>query len=258
VSGSVSFDRAAAYYDRTRRITPEASAELTHLLAGELEGRRRALEIGLGTGLVGLPLHAAGVPLAGVDISPAMLGELRRKAGGTWPFPIAVADATRLPFADRTFGGAIARHVLHLIPDWRAAAAELVRVVAPGGVVLIGYGASSGPWQEVDDHLGGSLGPRSRRPGMQPGDLGALDLAFAELGGTPRELAPVWQASTYTVDIFLGEVGERVHSWTWTLDEDVLRAAIDDTRTWALERYGATDLVLEPRFPIPFRAYDLH
>ena len=108
MSGSISFDRAATYYDRTRRITLEASADLTRLLAGELEGRGRALEIGVGTGLIGLPLHQAGVPLAGVDVSPAMLGELRRKAGGAWPFPIAVADATRLPFADRTFGGAVA------------------------------------------------------------------------------------------------------------------------------------------------------
>jgi len=257
-SGSVSFDRAAAFYDRTRMLTPEASAEITTLLGGELEGRGRALEIGVGTGLIGLPLHEAGVPLAGVDISAAMLGELRRKAGGTWPFPIAIADATRLPFADATFGGALARHVLHLIPDWRAAAAELVRVVGPGGVLLIGQGfVDDGPWQEVAEHLEGRIGPSSKRAGLETEHLELLDAFLAELGGTLRELPPVWQVSTYTVDIFLGEVGERVHSWTWRVPDDVLAAAVDDTRAWALERYGATDLVLEPRFPIPFRAYDL-
>ncbi len=258
MSGSISFDRAASYYDRTRLITSEASADLTRLLAGELEGRGRALEIGLGTGLIGLPLHQVGVPLAGVDVSPAMLGELRRKAGGAWPFPIAVADATRLPFADRTFGGAVARHVLHLIPDWRAAVAELVRVIGPGGVVLIGYGASGGPWQEVTDHIEGLVGPRARRPGLEAHDVDRLDQALAELGGTARELPPVWQLSTYTIAIFLADVGERVHSWTWRVDPEVLGAAIGDTRAWALERYGSLDGVLEPRFPIPFRAYDLH
>ena len=258
MSGSVSFDRAAAYYDRTRRITPEASAELTRLLAGELEGRRRALEIGVGTGLVGLPLHAAGLPLAGVDISPAMLEELRRKAGGAWPFPIAVADATRLPFADGTFGGAIARHVLHLIPDWPAVAAELVRVVGLGGVVLIGLGYQGGPFQEVADHLEGLVGPRAKRAGLQNGEAGRLDEVIASLGGVGRDMPHVWQVSTYTIDAYLAEIGDRIASWTWSVDPELLRAAIDDTRTWALERYGATDLVLEPRFPIPFRAYDLH
>ena len=162
-----------------------------------------------------------------------------------------------MPFADGAFGGAVARHVLHLIPDWRGAVAELVRVVRRGGVLLIGLGYSGGPFQEVADHLEGIVGPQARRAGLQPEDAGELDSLLEATGGARRDLPPAWQVSTYTIETYLAEVGERVASWTWSVDEVALRAAIDDTRAWAAARYGALDRVLEPRFPIPFRAYDL-
>jgi len=257
MSGSIPFDRAVSFYDRTRALTPESSAAITRLLGDELRGRGPALEIGVGTGLIALPLHAAGSTITGTDLSRPMLDELVRKAGGRQPFPLVEGDATSLPFADGAFGGAVARHVLHLIPDWRGAVAELVRVVRRGGVLLIGLGYSGGPFQEVADHLEGIVGPQARRAGLQPEDAGELDSLLEATGGARRDLPPAWQVSTYTIETYLAEVGERVASWTWSVDEVALRAAIDDTRAWAAARYGALDRVLEPRFPIPFRAYDL-
>src|SRR5262245_32754657 len=120
MSESVRFDRAAEFYDTTRAISDEAMALTIELLASELEGRGRALEVGVGTGLLALPLHAAGVPLAGLDLTPAMMARLVEKAGGASPFPLIQADATRMPFADGTFAGAYLRWVLHLIPRDRA------------------------------------------------------------------------------------------------------------------------------------------
>ena len=55
--GSIPFDRAAEVYDQTRGLTAEASAATTDLLRRELEARQPCLEIGVGTGLIGLPLH---------------------------------------------------------------------------------------------------------------------------------------------------------------------------------------------------------
>ena len=152
---------------------------------------------------------------------------------------------------------AIARHVLHLIPEWPAAVAELIRVVRPGGVLLIGLGYAGGPFQEVADHLEGLVGPQARRAGLRTEDAEELGRTVASFGGVHRDLPTVWQVSTYTIAKYLAEIGERVASWTWTVDPTGLRAAIDQTRTWAEARYGALDRVLEPRFPIPFRAYDL-
>src|SRR2546423_8588270 len=72
-AGSVNFDRAAGFYDETRRSSPETDARVTGLLEGELEGRSSCLEIGVGTGRIALPLWEAGVPMAGVDISSHMV-----------------------------------------------------------------------------------------------------------------------------------------------------------------------------------------
>ena len=84
------------------------------------------MEIGVGTGRIAVPLWDAGVTMTGVDLSEAMLAKLVAKTGGRVPFPIALADATQLPFKDQRFGSGIACHVLHLIPDWRRALADLV------------------------------------------------------------------------------------------------------------------------------------
>jgi SAM-dependent methyltransferase len=195
--------------------------------------------------------------MVGVDLAVPMLHKLAEKAGGDAPFPLVVADATSLPFRDGTFGGALARHVLHLIPNWAEAVANLARVVRPGGVLLISVGVHGGPWQEVGDHLEDRVGAGVQRVGLHPKDVADLDSAISALGGRLRELPYVWQSSELTLAQYLREVGDRVYSWTWTVDDQTLAEAVDRTRAWAIERYGSLDEVLEARAPIAWRAYDL-
>src|SRR5207245_4904067 len=108
---SVNFDRAAARYDATRGFPPETEAEVAALLAAELAGRGRCLEIGVGTGRIAVPLRRSGVDVYGVDISVAILREPLRK-GESGPLPwVAYADATALPFDDASFGAGLACHV---------------------------------------------------------------------------------------------------------------------------------------------------
>src|SRR5439155_24677412 len=106
LGASVAFDRAADYYDRTRAVSPRAMAGVVGLLAAEYRERGRVLEVGVGTGRIALPLAEAGVAVAGVDLSRPMMDRLVQKAGGRSPVPLAVADATTLPFAGGTFGAA--------------------------------------------------------------------------------------------------------------------------------------------------------
>src|SRR5438552_18563250 len=48
----------------------------------ELAGSGRALELGIGTGRIALPLAQRGVPVHGIDLSKAMVSRLRAKPGG--------------------------------------------------------------------------------------------------------------------------------------------------------------------------------
>jgi len=51
---------------------------------------------------------------------------------------LARADLRRLPFLDGAFRGVVAVHILHLIADWRGVLDEFLRVLVPGGVLLLG------------------------------------------------------------------------------------------------------------------------
>lgn len=60
---------------------PDVLEPAVEFLAG-LAGAGPALEFGIGTGRVALPLHARGVPVHGIDLSSAMLAMLAGKPGG--------------------------------------------------------------------------------------------------------------------------------------------------------------------------------
>jgi SAM-dependent methyltransferase len=77
-------DDIAATYDEDSadRFDPAHLDVMVDVLA-DLAGDRRALELAVGTGRVALPLAARGVPVSGIELSPAMLARLRAKPGAT-------------------------------------------------------------------------------------------------------------------------------------------------------------------------------
>jgi SAM-dependent methyltransferase len=76
-------ERVAATYDQesAEMFEPGVVDAAVGVLA-ELAGRGRALELGIGTGRIALPLAARGVPVHGIDLSRAMVARLRAKPGG--------------------------------------------------------------------------------------------------------------------------------------------------------------------------------
>lgn len=257
MSGSMPFDRAVEYYDRTRGLSEEASRAMTALLAAELRGRGRCLEVGVGTGLVALPLAAAGVPMVGVDLSAPMLGKLVEKAGGRARFPLVRGDATMLPFADDTFGSALVRHVLHLITTWERAVAELARVVRTGGTVLVATGDIPGAWREVTERFVGLAGRPSFARGLDLRELDRLDEGFAVHGGVPRNLPGIPDRMEQSLGTFIEQMADGLHSWTWDVPERVRRDLAEEIGEWALERYGTLDPPEARDVAIEWRAYDL-
>lgn len=257
MTGSVRFDRAVEYYDRTRAMSEEGSLRQTELLAGELRGRGRCLEIGVGTGIVALPVAGAGVPIVGLDLSAPMLAKLVEKAGGRPPFPLVVGDATATPFVDGCFGGAIVRHVLHLIPDWERAVDELVRVVRSGGTVLVSTGDIPAAWRAVTERFVTRVGRRSFASGLDVRDLDRLDRALAERGGVARPLPMIPERVETSLGTFIEQMGEGLHSWTWEVDETLRRTAADEARRWAEERFGTLDPAEAREVAIEWRAYEL-
>ena len=76
-------ERIAATYDEASAdmFEPGVVDAAVGVLAG-LAGGGRALELGIGTGRIALPLTRCGVPVHGIDVSRAMVARLRAKPGG--------------------------------------------------------------------------------------------------------------------------------------------------------------------------------
>jgi hypothetical protein len=66
--------------DSAARFDPELLRTTVDVLA-DLAGEGRALELAIGTGRVAVPLSERGVPVSGIELSPAMLAQLRAKTG---------------------------------------------------------------------------------------------------------------------------------------------------------------------------------
>jgi SAM-dependent methyltransferase len=76
-------ERVAERYDRsTADMFDPADVDPVVDLLAELAGDGAALELGIGTGRIALPLAQRGVPVHGIDLSEAMVAKLREKPGG--------------------------------------------------------------------------------------------------------------------------------------------------------------------------------
>jgi SAM-dependent methyltransferase len=90
-------DRIAEIYDRFHPGAGDATAQLRALAA--LAGQGGALELGIGTGRVALPLAERGVAVHGIDASEAMVDKLRAKPGGE-AIPVTIGDFAEVPVDD--------------------------------------------------------------------------------------------------------------------------------------------------------------
>ena len=83
---------SAARYDETsaEMFTPEVLGPTVDFLA-RLAGDGAVLELAIGTGRVGVPLRARGVPVTGIELSAPMVEQLRQKVGED-RLPVTVGD----------------------------------------------------------------------------------------------------------------------------------------------------------------------
>jgi ubiquinone/menaquinone biosynthesis C-methylase UbiE len=251
---AVSFDRAAGYYDATRGLPDEVIEVVIDVLAAEAAGKGRCVEIGVGTGRIALPLARRGVTLIGADIAEAMLRRLVHNAGERLPFPLLRADSTVLPLAGGSVGAVVASHVLHLIPDWEAAVDEAVRVLRPGGPLLVDFGGTPrAPWHEWSvEHFAQHGIVRSRPGASEPSEVSEH---LGERART-RQLAPVELTIHRSLGQDLDEWERQIHSWTWPYASDQMRSACAALRARA--RVEGRDLDEEVGIPriIQWWAFD--
>ncbi len=152
-------ESVAAWYE------PHVVEPAVDVLA-RLAGDGSALELGIGSGRVALPLAERGVPVSGIELSPAMVDELRALTGGE-AVPVVVGDMTTASAGSgHTVVYLVFNTITNLLTQQEQVACfrNAARHLAPGGYFVVEVfvpalrrlppGQQACPFAVSDDYLG--------------------------------------------------------------------------------------------------------
>jgi SAM-dependent methyltransferase len=172
------YEVTAAQLEPAARVLVEHAAPT----AGE-----RVVDVGCGTGNAALLAAERGARVTGVDPAPRLLEVGRELAAARGlDATFALGDAAALPLADGEADAVLSAFGVIFAPDPGAAAAEMARVTAPGGRIVLSAWIPAGPIREavllageaVRNALGAPAGP----PPFPWHDRAALAELFAPHG----------------------------------------------------------------------------
>jgi SAM-dependent methyltransferase len=245
-----SFDRVAHCYDETRGIPDDAARQIGEgivAIVRDVSGAPTALECGIGTGRIAVPLAEAGVRVTGVDISPKMLAVLREKRND---IDVMLAEASRPPLRDASFDALLFVHILHLVPDAEGTLRATLPLVRPGGVVVHGGdGQSAGRRREADaiiqravqDIAGVDIG--NDRAHDRARDLFARLLT--EAGATLDEITLARWNGRGRGRTMLDRLARKDYSSSWLIPDEALPRVLERVTPELEALYGGLDREFE-------------
>jgi SAM-dependent methyltransferase len=117
----------------------------------------RVLNVGCGAGSLTLAMLERGLQVSSVDASESFVERVGAQVARRFPTadaPVLTADAHRLPFGDAVFDAVVCGEVLEHLDDDKRAAAEIARVLVPGGLALVSVPAGPRRFDWVDEWAG--------------------------------------------------------------------------------------------------------
>ena len=132
------YDRLARGYDAVDWLTGFTTQRLrTRALAYLPHPGTRLLEIGFGSGMLHAGL-ASRYKMAGIDLAPGMAGLTRQRLDNSGRHSaLCVGSVYAIPWPDATFDAVLSTFAFSAFADADRALDEMVRVIVPGGKVII-------------------------------------------------------------------------------------------------------------------------
>jgi SAM-dependent methyltransferase len=191
----------AAAYDESRRPPVEALQILHDRVAAcaALRPDSAILEAGTGTGAIAGAFLGRGYQFTGVDSSIAMLGAFRARAVAGDEERLVLGDLRRLPLCSGCFDAVLAVRVLGVVPGWRRAIDECLRVLRAGGTLVVGRTVRPPDSFSEDlrcerNRLLAEGGFDAQRSGARDGE--ALDEIAARTSGRVRLEPVTWETES--------------------------------------------------------------
>lgn len=216
----------AAGWERHRALFWAATHPVSERLVELLDPKPGEIVLDLAagpgdTGFLAAPRLEPGGRLVTTDVAPEMLAAARRRAGelGLEGVEFRVEDAAALSFADASIDGILCRWGLMVVPDVAAAAAEIARVLRPGGrIALAVWAAQDGnDWMTAPGRSALELGLVER---PDPGAPGPFRLAAD--GAVEAVLAPARLTVETVEDVPLTWCAGSLDEW-WDVARDTSR-----------------------------------
>jgi ubiquinone/menaquinone biosynthesis C-methylase UbiE len=168
-----------------------ATAMLERLRDVPTQPGQRLLDVGCGNGTAGRAVaETLQLDVTGVDVDPDQIALASHTAAAGTSVRWVVADATALPFHDHLFDVVVTSKTLHHVDDWRRAVSECIRVLRPGGYLVV---ADMAPPAWAAWLVGRVVGRRPATATELTHLAGALGLQLVRQWRSVMQLSAVWQ-----------------------------------------------------------------
>jgi SAM-dependent methyltransferase len=244
-AGPGSFDAQAARYDARAGLPPTAGAAVARAIvdraglgAGDL-----VVELGAGTGEIGVHLARLPVRYLGLDASSAMLAEFRVKAVASAPTLVVADGNARWPLPDGAAAVVFASRAVHLL-DPGHVAAETRRVCGRGGYLVLGRVLREPDGlkerlrrRRLDLLVDAGLAPRQGEAGTRRVVALCEAAGAASLG---RQVVAEWTGAATPAAIIAGWEGQ-TRMGSVAIDPATRARVLDAIRAWAQLALGDLD-----------------
>jgi SAM-dependent methyltransferase len=149
---------AAGDFDDIARMFPDVGPRVAE--AAQVEPGMTVLDVACGTGAATIPAAVAGGVCTGLDLIPAMFDAAREHAAEAGvEIEWVEGDAEDLSFDDGSFERVMSQFGVMFAPQHAVAAAELARVTAPGGLIVLASWTPDGMIGDMFKVMGRHLPP---------------------------------------------------------------------------------------------------
>ncbi len=128
------WDFFAPIYEASMKSQKNIYDYLYQNISRAAEGKT-VLELATGPGMIAKHIAAAAKNVVATDFAPNMI-ETAKKGDVPQNVTFEVADATSLPYADKSFDLVVIANALHIIPEPQKALAQIKRVLKDGGLLI--------------------------------------------------------------------------------------------------------------------------